>query len=281
MPDTTPDASSDTARLRHLVEVWHGAVADAVALLRSLDEADWSRPTDLPGWDVKAVAAHLAHLESELAGNPQQRVEVPEAPHIRGLMGRFTEAGPLARASWPPEAVIDELETSAATRFERLTADPPTDAKATADGFAALLGWSWETLLSNRPVDVWMHEQDIRRATGRPGNLDCPAAAHVGSVFDRSLPYVLGKKVGAAPGTTVVVEVSGARPRVLAATVGEDGRGRPLPEPPEEPTARLSLDFETWIVLAGGRRPAAEVDVTVTGDEALGRRVVESLAVTP
>lgn len=27
-------------------------------LLRALRPADWTRPTDCPGWDVRAVAAH-------------------------------------------------------------------------------------------------------------------------------------------------------------------------------------------------------------------------------
>ncbi|HET6561967.1 MAG TPA: maleylpyruvate isomerase family mycothiol-dependent enzyme [Marmoricola sp.] len=273
--------TTDTELLHHLIEVWHGAAVDAIALLRELDETDWSRPTDLPGWDVRAVAAHLAHLESELAGNPQQQVEVLDAPHIRGVMGQFTEAGPLARAGWSTDEIVDELESSVATRYAALQADPPTDAKATATGFAGLLGWGWERLLSNRPVDVWMHEQDIRRATGRPGNLGSPAAAHVGSVLGKSLPFVLGKKVGAAPGTTVVIEVSGAHPRVLAATVGDDRRGVPLDDAPEEPTARVRLDFESWVVLAGGRRTAADVEAELGGDEPLARRVVENLAVTP
>jgi uncharacterized protein (TIGR03083 family) len=278
-PSSAPP--SDAERLSHLVEVWHGAATDAVALLRELDQDDWARPTDLPGWDVRAVAAHLAHLESELAGNPQPQVDVTDAPHIKGLMGQFTEAGPLARAGWTTDEIIEELETSAAVRYAALRADPPTDARASPPGFPGLLGWSWETLLSNRPLDLWMHEQDIRRATGRPGNLDSPAAAHVGSVFARSLPFVLGKKVGAAPGTTVVLDVTGAQLQVLAATVGDDGRGAPLAEAPDRPTATVSLDFEAWVVLAGGRRTAADVEVGLAGDTGLARRVVESLAVTP
>ena len=60
------------------IATWESACADVVALLRSLDPADWERETELPGWDVRAVAAHLAHLESELAGRPQEQVEVPE-----------------------------------------------------------------------------------------------------------------------------------------------------------------------------------------------------------
>jgi uncharacterized protein (TIGR03083 family) len=273
--------TAHTDRLSGLIAVWHRAATDAVALLRQLDEADWSQPTDLPGWDVRAVAAHMAHLESALAGNPQQHIDVPPAPHVKGMMGRFTETGPLARVHATPTEIIDELESSAAQTFAALGADPPTDGAAPAPGFAAVIGWTWQTLLSNRPVDLWMHEQDIRRAVGRPGGMDSPAAAHVASVFAASLPFVLGKKVGAAPGTTVLVEVTGPHRHVLAAAVEQNGRGIRPSQPPADPTARLTMDFETWIVLAGGRRRPGDVRVGLSGDRDLGRRVLENLAVTP
>jgi uncharacterized protein (TIGR03083 family) len=230
---------------------------------------------------VRAVASHLAHLESELAGNPQEQVEVPPAPHVKGLMGQFTEAGPLARASWSTERIVDELESSVEKRYGELVDAPPSDPGAPGPGFAGLVGWSWETLLGNRCVDMWMHEQDIRRATGRPGGLDGPGAARVADVFARSLPYVLGKKVGAPAGTTVVLHITGSHARELAATVGQDGRGTPVAPPPDDPTVRITLGFEAWTVLAGGRRAVDAVEAEVTGDRELGRRILENLAVTP
>lgn len=271
----------DRAELGRLIEVWHSAALDTIALLRTLDAADWERPTDLAGWDVRAVAAHLAHLESELAGNAQEPVEVGEAEHIRSPMGRYTEMGPLARRSWPTEQIIDELESSVVARRQQLAADPPTDAAAPAPGFAGAIGWNWRTLLSNRPVDLWMHEQDIRRAVGRPGNLDSAGAAHVADVFAGSLPFVLGKRVGAAPGTTAVLEVTGEHARTLAAQVGDGGRATALAEPPPDPTVRIVLVFEDWTILAGGRRPADTVEAEIEGDEALGRQLIAALAVTP
>lgn len=283
MSTTTPDptaAGDDRALLAHLVDVWERAAADVVALLRSLDADDWHRPTDLPGWDVRAVAAHLAHLESELAGNPQQQVEVPELPHVRGLMGQFTEAGPIARAGWSTEAIVDELETSVASRLAALRADPPTDASAPGPGFAGLIGWSWRTLLSNRPLDLWVHEQDLRRAVARPGGLDGPAAAHVVGVFARALPFVLGKRAGAAPGQSVRLVVTGEQPLDVAAVVGPDGRGARC-DVPEAPTATLEMDTETFVVRCSGRRDAADLDVTVRGDADLARRVLDGLATTP
>jgi uncharacterized protein (TIGR03083 family) len=272
---------SDAERLSGYVEVWGEATRDVLVLLRSLEPNDWEKPTDLPGWNVRYVAAHLAHLESELAGLPQQHVDVPEATHIKGLMGQFTEMGPLARATWTAEQVIDQLEEAVALRTKAMRAAPPTDGSAVGPSFAALIGWSWETLLSNRAFDVWMHEQDIRRAVGMPGGLLSKGAAHVADVFGRSLPYVVAKRVAAPAGSTFVLHVTGPQQRVLSAAVNDEGRGVPLPQAPDEPTARVTLDFSSWVVLAGGRRTPDQVVFAVDGDEELGRAVLDNLAVTP
>ena len=272
--------TNDQNPFLHLVEVWNRAAADTIALLRSLEDADWGVATDLPGWDVRAVAAHLAHLESELAGNPQQQVEVPPAPHVKGLLGEFTEAGIIVRSSWSTDELVDELESAVEKRYSEVTSTPPEDASAPGPGFAGLMGWSWRTLMTNRTLDLWMHEQDIRRALDRPGGLDSTGAVHTSGVYARSLPFVLGKKVGAPAGNTVVVEITGAQPQVLAARVGENGRGAPVDHVEAAPDARLVMDFETWILLVGGRRGPDDVQVDVHGDAALGRQVLDNLGVT-
>jgi uncharacterized protein (TIGR03083 family) len=279
---TSPTSgTSDADRLASYVDAWKASVDETVSLLRSLDEADWARPTDLAGWDVRAVASHLAHLESELAGNEQQRVEVPEAAHIVSPMGFYTEMGPIARRDWPTERIVHELEQSAATRFEELRAHPPTDGTAAPARTPGGIGWDWNTLLSNRVVDVWMHQQDLRRAVGRPGGMDSPGAEHTVSVFARAFGFTVGKRVAPPAGTTVALEVTGLRPLHLAVEVGDDGRARPVVPPPDSPDVRLSMGLETYVELAGGRRRRDEVEVDVTGDEALGRRVLDALPVTP
>jgi uncharacterized protein (TIGR03083 family) len=268
-----------TERLHELVAVWRQAATDVLSLLRSLDDGDWRRPTDLPGWDVRAVAAHLAHLESVLAGRPQDQVEVPEAARVRSVSSQYTQAGVLARADWPVARILDDLETSVAARDAALEAAPPADLDAPGPEFAGALGWSWDRLLTNRPVDLWMHEQDVRRAVDRHGGLDSVGARHTATVFASALPYVLGRRVRPPAGSTVVLDVTGALPQVHAATVGEDGRGVSVP-PPVDPTARVTLDLEDWIVLSGGRRPPQAVAVALSGDEDLGRRTVAALTVT-
>jgi uncharacterized protein (TIGR03083 family) len=273
--------TSDQARLARYIDTWKSTVDDTVALLRSLDHEDWSRPTDLPGWDVRAVAAHLAHLESELSGVEQTPVEVPELEHIRSPMGSYTEMGPLARAAWTPERIIDELETAAESRLAKLRADPPSDGSGKPPTTPGGIGWNWETLLSNRPLDVWMHEQDIRRAVGRPGDQNTPGAAHTVRVFTKSFGYVVGKRVAPPAGTTVMLDVTGEDPVHLAVGVNDDRRAVPLTADPDDPTVHLRMDTEAFTILGGGRRTPEEVEVQVDGDRELGRLILTAMAVTP
>src|SRR5690606_28192202 len=140
------------------------------------------------------------------------------------------------------------------------------------------LSWTWSTLLRNRALDVWMHEQDIRRALEQPGNLDTPPALHTARYFAESLGYVIAKRAKAPAGTTVVFELRGAPP--VAFGVSDEGRGVPLPQVPGEPSVRIRLDLESYIVLAGGRREPVEGAVEVEGDEELAWRILGSLAMT-
>jgi uncharacterized protein (TIGR03083 family) len=273
--------TSDQERLARYVEIWRGAVDDAVVLLRDLREDDWARPTDLAGWTVRDVAAHLAHIESELSGVEQPRVDVPELDHLTAPSAMYTEAGLIARGSLSSSELVDELVRAADVRYEQLRSDPPTDATADPPITPGGMPWDWETMLRNRPLDVWMHEQDIRRAVGRPGGMNSDAAAHVATVFTMSFAFSVGKKVSPPAGTTVLLDVSGVNPVHLAVEMNDAGRCVPLNRDPSSPTVALDMDLETFVVLGGGRRPTEQVPVRVVGDEDLGRRVLDALAVTP
>ena len=267
------------AELASYVEVWWRAVTDFVTLLQQVPEADWSTPTDLAGWDVRAVAAHVAHLESVLATGVEWQAEVGEAPHIVSPMGFYTEIGPAARRAASAATIIEEIRAATTDRHEQLLADPPTDPEARPDRIFGGVPWPWRQLLRNRPLDVWMHEQDVRRAVGRPGGLDTPPAQHTADYLVESFGFVLAKKAGADAGTVAVLEVAGSAP--YAATVTDVGRGQRLDPVPAEPDVRLAMDRESFVVLAGGRRTAASGAVTMTGDEELGARIVAAMGTTP
>ncbi|HVK29964.1 MAG TPA: maleylpyruvate isomerase family mycothiol-dependent enzyme [Nocardioides sp.] len=270
---------SDSELLAGYVDAWWSSVQDLLTLLEELGPDDWATPTDLAGWDVKAVASHTAHLESLLAGGPDEQAEVGDLPHITGPMGQFTEIGVVTRRDTDPVAIIAELRARTSERHARLTAEPPTDAAAPAPGIFGMIGWNTRTLLRNRPLDLWMHEQDIRRAVGRPGGMDSAGAQHTADYLAEAFGFVVGKRVAPPVGTTAVLVVEGSAP--VAVEIGEDGRGRTLASVPEQPTVGLEMDRESFIVLAGGRRAAPPGAVRLAGDAELGQRIVDHFATTP
>lgn len=270
---------TDAPRLGQLIETWRQAIAEFVALARDIPEDQWDLPTDLEGWTVKDNVAHTAHLEAVLAGDPEETGPVDEAPHVKNLSGAYTEQGVVARRDRDMASLADEIEDAAARRDAELQAEPPTDGSAPATRTPGGVGWTTERLLSNRPLDVWMHEQDIRRAIGRPGGFDTPAARHTVEVFGQALPMVVGKRVQPPAGTTVAVDVPDAG-QSWTVRIDDDGRAA-LVDAVEAPTVRITLGAEDFVILAGGRRAVDATSAKVEGDNALGRAVLASLAVTP
>ncbi|ANH37456.1 hypothetical protein I601_1014 [Nocardioides dokdonensis FR1436] len=273
------DSPDDRELLTGYTDTWWQAVQDFTALLEDLDEAEWDAPTDLAGWDVRAVASHVAHLESVLATGVEEHAEVGEPAHARGLMNLYTEIGVVNRRGASPTAIIDEIRSATTTRRTALQAEPPTDAAGKPERVFGGVPWSWGLLLRNRPLDVWMHEQDVRRATGRPGGLDSVQAQHTIDYLAESMGYVLAKRAGAPVGTSLSVHVAGCEP--VSVEVGDDGRGHALPGPPASPTVTLHLDRDSFVRLAGGRCDAEPGAVRVEGDQELGQRVLAAMATTP
>lgn len=271
---------SDAPRLAELVETWRSAIDDFLALVRDVPEEQWHLPTDLEGWSVKDNAAHTAHLEAVLAGAPEETVKVDEdAPHLKSFMNVYTEQGVVARRERDMATIADEIEQAAATRYAELQANPPTDGAAAPPRTPGGIGWDNNTLLSNRPLDIWMHEQDIRRAIGRPGGYASAAARHSITKFGAALPMVLGKRVAPPAGTSVRLDVPEAEVSWTVA-IGEDGRAG-VAESSQSPSVQIVLSAEDFVVLAGGRREVEATAPTFVGDDALGHAVLSNLSVTP
>jgi hypothetical protein len=153
------------------------------------------------------------------------------------------------------------------------------------EGFTPEGPGPYRQFMEIRVFDCWFHDQDIREALGRPGFVDRPVAdLSIGRIPGKALGYVVGKKAGAPPGSTVVFEVTGTAPIIAAIEVPPEGRARLLETAPDAPTARVVTDRRTFARLAGGRwsgdRARAEGSVTVDGDLDLANRVVDNLGFT-
>jgi uncharacterized protein (TIGR03083 family) len=281
-------ATTGEAVLGPLVAAWSQCCDQVLELGRSLSEDEAARPTDLPGWSVADVFAHLAALESELAGQAPAPVDDAALPPdaLDNPFRAHTERGVAARRRRPLAEVLDELATAVRWRRDALESEPLPDPGARTSGIGGA-DWTWETLLRNRVVDVWMHEQDVRRAVGRPGGWDTPAAQVTIGGFAAALGFVLGRQVRPPLGTSVRWRVGGAAH--IDQTAGfevtlvmqEDGRARPPAQADLPADAELLMTLEQFVLACGGRRPADQLAVAVTGDTELGRRVVAAMAITP
>lgn len=256
------------------VQGWREAADDVLAFGATLSDVDWERPSDCPGWRARDVLAHLVDIEESLVAD-----EEPEP--TRGVpLDEWTEVGVDQRRGVPPGELLVALRNAVERRHGYLREQPPSDPAAAPPRTPADRPWNWDTLLRNRAIDMWVHAQDIRRAVDRPGGFDNLGATVAVTAFGLGMSYVLGKKVQPPAGTTVVWDIDGTHPARHTVEMTASGRAVALPEPPPEPSARLGMDTETFVVLAAGRRAPATVDVRVAGDPQLADRVLAAMAVT-
>jgi uncharacterized protein (TIGR03083 family) len=249
------------------IAAWEQTLRSSIALSGELSAEDWTRPTECPGWSVFDQYAHLLGIEQFVAGDVSDG-------EVRTTAN--TEKDVAALRALSPAQLISRLIEVRDRRLAKMATDDMSGLMDTPFGRQMPFG----DFMSFRAFDCWIHEQDIRRAVGRPGNLDAPAANHAALILGASLPFVVGKRAGAAPGTVVRFVVDGPVPNGWRIAVGDDGRARPA-DGDEPATVTLSMDWETFIRLAAGRCGKNAVNVGVDGDANLADRILAGMAVTP
>jgi len=264
--------------LEGLFASWDGIAA----LAADLSEDEWRTPTDLPGWDVHAVVAHMVGTESMLLGlaTPEPDVDLATVEHVRNFVGAMNEPWVRSLRGESGAQMLARFRDVTAQRRIVLAAIPidewnaPTQTPAGPD--------SYGRFMRIRAFDCWMHEQDIRAAVGREPNAAQLSGADARVSLDEmaaSMSFVVGKKAQAPDGSRVLLTLTGPLSREIRVAV--DGRAALVEDfGGVEPTTVVTLDGLQFTRLAGGRglvsyRPA---DVEYSGDDAVGKRIVENLA---
>lgn len=251
------------------VAAWRHVTESILALGPQLSDAQWQAPTECPDWTVKDIYAHLVGGERWMVeGHPPPADGYPE----------WASAPVLARRDLPAAELLDQLRDVYERRVVQLESAPvdPQEPAQLVTGQSVTL----EMLLRTRVLDLWVHEQDIRRAVGRPGNLDSPGAAVAGELFVAALPRIVAKSAQAPPGSVVRLSTTGEVPMDVAVAVDRDGRGA-LHAPGRPAATHLTLSWEGYTRLSCGRGSRAEHEVTIAGDHQLAERVLAHLAITP
>ncbi|TDB86786.1 maleylpyruvate isomerase family mycothiol-dependent enzyme [Actinomadura sp. KC216] len=261
--------------MRTNTAAYEQTVRSTLALAATLGDADWHLPTECPGWTVKDQFAHIVGVELTLLGEPEPEIEVPEFDHVRNDFGRWLETAIHVRRPVPGPVVAEQLADALERRLVQIPGLDPDHIVMCPDGREG----AYSRLMKFRAMDCWTHEQDIRRAVGRPGNLDAPAAHSFWELMSVALRRIVARPGKAEPGQSVAFTING--PPDFRAAVLVDGDRRGQWAEPDDPTAALSMDLETYVRLTAGRCTADAVEVKVDGDEELAGRVLANMAITP
>ncbi|MFZ0324485.1 MAG: maleylpyruvate isomerase family mycothiol-dependent enzyme [Actinomycetes bacterium] len=261
------------------------AMRDLAAELR---DDEWPLPTDLPGWSVQDNVAHVAAVEDELAGRPlpEHLPDYSVLSHVTNPFAEHMEIGVDARRGVRPADLVDELRALVAERVGQLSevGDDPEALVPGPMGTQRPVGRA----LGIRAFDVWAHEQDVRRATGRPERLSGLASLAALERIVSALPIVVSKEAGLPAGSVVRFEIEGPGPFETSLTVDvvvdAEGLGRVVANDQPgtaTPGVTLALDFATLAHLSCGRCRPDQCVVTVTGDPDQAACVLDALAITP
>jgi hypothetical protein len=233
---------------------------------------------------VKGIALHL--LGDDLSLLSRQRDSEPSGVAIEAgasfdelfvALDRFNERWVEAASFFSPPVVIELL---------RLSGEWTHDFYGTVDD--DLLGepvpWigpdpaPYWLLAAREYWERWIHQEQIRRAVGRPGLHDQRFAVPAIAVAVRGFPQGLAP-FPAPDGTTITLRITDAAG--AAWTVGCDGRTWTLYDgAPDDPTVVIPVDLETAALLFSRALTNAELTDRLhpEGDPDLGAVMVGGLA---
>jgi uncharacterized protein (TIGR03083 family) len=258
-----------------LTQVW----ASVVNASEQLDERQWDLPTDCPGWTVKDQLSHLIGIERMLLGDPAPPSLAVVADHVTNDFGQMNEAWVEARRSVPGSEVLAEFVETTNRRIDALSA--MTTAQFDEVGWSPIGDVPYRQFMATRLIDCWAHEQDMRRALGRPGGRNGAGEAEVLDRCEQTMPYVVGKRLAPPDGTVVLLAVTGVMGRHVSVAV-QNGRAAAVAAFDGPPTMSVTMDQDAFWRLCFGRVSSdgvlAEGQVTIEGDVSMAHRLLGSMS---
>ena len=166
-----PSANNEPV-VDQMTQVW----VSLVDRLREPEPTEWVLATDCPGWTVKDQLSHLIGIERLLLGDPPPPPLDNVPDHVSNAFGELNEAWVVSRRTVPGHEVLDEFIQITNRRFEALRVMPRP--KFDEVGWSPVGEVPYRQFMETRILDTWAHEQDIRRAVGRPGGRNGVGRSH-------------------------------------------------------------------------------------------------------
>ena len=261
-------------------------------LLSSLSVPQWHAPTVCPGWSVNDIAAHL--LADDLGRLSRGRDRYAAGGLLWTGQGDFSaalleyvneanERWVAATRRLSPRLLIDLL---------RWSGEETQRYFETLDMFAMGEPVTWAGPepapvwldIAREYTERWLHQAQVRDATRYPLLTKPRLFAPVLDTFVRALPHTF-RDTAAPEGTHLLLMISGMGAQGLAplqwSLVRDASRWELFDAAEGEPAATVTIDADTaWRLFTKGiSKPEAASHSTITGDQALGEKVLDTVSI--
>jgi len=251
----TPGRAVDAPAWISGADAFRRAVMSLDALLGSLSDREWTLPA-LRDLDVQGLIGHLIGVEDAFAAVLQGADDI--ADHVddtqsvalrqRGIAPLETHRLWFAAAT-TSLALLDDLDVTAPVSFYGVTL--PLD-----------------DVLIIRAFEMWIHDEDIRRATGRAlAAPDPERLARMVGLVSMLLPAGIARSGNAREGATARVVLTGNAGGTWDVNLDGTTETRTA-------SSRIVVDAAEFCRIVGNRKDQATSGAVVTGDQSVATGVL-------
>ena len=241
-----------------------------------IPDSMWNHPTSCPNWSIADNYAHIIGTEAMLAGEAQPKISGIDMSIVKNPIGEMNQHWVESMRSMGKAELLDRLSKLKETRSKRLRSMTPEEWET--PGPTPVGQAPYGRFMQIRVFDCYMHEQDIRQAADLGFHPYGGAAERSFAEITPAMGFVVGKKANAPKGSIVRFVISGGQNATFDVIVGD--RASISYDLSHSPTTVLEIGFLAFTRLIGGRSDGGAdyiSRITVSGDKALGERVLANL----
>lgn len=255
-------------------------------LFSELSEEDWHRPTVCQGWTVKDIGLHLLGDDVGYISGKRDHFNNPffrdkDMERWESLVQNINEANELwvqATRRISPALLSFLLGLTGKQFYEYVRSLDQMALNGVVSWAGPDRAPAWLDT-AREYTERWLHQQQIRDAVHKPGLKERKYFHPVLDTFVRALPHTY-RDVSVTNTAVIKLVVTGEAGDAWY-LVGEANRWALYKAVELQPTSVVSMDQETcWRLFTRGiDKDRARAMSTVEGDEKLGERVFDSVAI--
>ena len=258
---------------QQLIDTTEACFAEIGGLCTDLSDDEWAAQSLCPAWTTRQAVGHAVGVEDVISG---WEISTDNMPPFQKMQTLIDASAGMSSAEFG--ARVAEIFDARRADLAALSDDDIDRPSWTPVGVQSYGGF-----LAIRIFDMWVHVRDCTIPLGRATDDSGLAAEITLDQVERSIGYIMGKKVGLPDGMSLRADITGPVERQIAVSV--DGRAKAVdPASLASPDVVLAADSTTFIMLACGRiDPQTKIDdgsISWTGDAHWGEHAARSLRFT-